>query len=489
MPGMAPTREPRLVLRFALASLLAFVLVAVGALYLLVRNARDRAELVGARHATFVGESVLGPLFAGVNLNRPVVGAEYRRATAAVRSRVLSDGLAVRVKVWRPDGTIVFSDEPRLVGERFPDEASELAEVAEGHLELGVSDLEDEENEFERRLADTLFYTYLPLRTRPKGPVVAVAEIYQDYSFIQDDIDAVVRRVAVIVVGGLAVLYALLLPIALRASRELRRRNDQLAELLQREQRTVAELRDLARKKDDFVSAASHELRSPLTSILGSLATLTQPDVDGDAAARGEFVEAAQRQAKRLERLVENLLTEAQLEEGRPVELDDVDLAEAAEAVVEELGATDRVSFDLPAGTVRTDRARIVEVLRYLLDNALKYSPAGSAITVDGTVEDGELRLRVTDHGPGIDPADQAEIFERFHQVDQSSTRSHDGLGLGLHLARELVEELRGRVEVDSGPERGSTFTVTVPTEAPDVQGESVRAGDEAASSVSPSRR
>lgn len=467
MLGMAPTREPRLVLRFALASLLAFVLVAVGALYLLVRNARDRAELVGARHATFVGQAVLGPMFAGIDLDRPVTGDQYRRAAEAVRSRVLSDGLAVRVKIWRPDGTIVFSDEPALVGMRFADEASELAEVAEGHLEMGVSDLEDEENEFERSLADTLFYTYAPLRTRPDGPIVAVAEIYQDYSFIQDDIDAVVRRVAVIVVGGLAVLYALLLPIALRASRELRRRNEQLAELLQREQATVAELRDLARKKDDFVSAASHELRSPLTSILGSLSTLRQTDVADDPAARTDFLDAAERQAKRLERLVENLLTEAHLEEARPVELADVDLAEAAAALVDELGAADRVALDLPAGTVRTDRARIAEVLRYLLDNALKYSPERTVVTVGGSVEDGELRLRVTDLGPGIDPGDQAEIFERFHQVDQSSTRSHDGLGLGLHLARELVEELRGRVDVDSGPGRGSTFTVTVPAGDP----------------------
>jgi signal transduction histidine kinase len=72
----------------------------------------------------------------------------------------------------------------------------------------------------------------------------------------------------------------------------------------------------------------------------------------------------------------------------------------------------------------------------------------------------------VTDVGPGIDPAECDEIFERFHQVDQSSTRAHDGLGLGLHLAKELAEQLRGRVDVDSTPGHGSTFTVTVPTDA-----------------------
>ena len=462
---MASTRESRLVLRFAVASLLAFVLVAAGALYLLVRNARERAELMGARHATFVGRSVLGPVFDGVNLDRPVTGPEYRKALAVVRQRVLSDGLAVRVKIWRPDGTIVFSDEPKLVGKHFQEEASELKEVVEGGLEMGISDLDEAENAFERDLADTLFYTYAPLRTRPGGPVVAVAEIYQDYSFIRGDIDAVVRRIAVIVIGGLAVLYALLLPIALRASRELRRRNDQLAEHLQREQQTVAELRDLARKKDDFVSAASHELRSPLTSILGSLATLRQPDISADPSASAEFLSAAERQAKRLERMIANLLTEAHLEEPRPVEITDVDLTEAARAVAHELGATERVSFDLPERAVRTDRARISELMRYLLDNALKYSPEDSTVTVAGTVEDGDLRLRVTDEGLGIDPAERGEIFERFHQVDQSSTRAHGGLGLGLHLAKELAEQLRGRVDVQSMPGHGSTFTVTVPTE------------------------
>ena len=461
---MVRRNEPRLVLGFAVASLVAFVVVGTGAMALMVRNAKDRAEQVGARHAAFVIGSVLAPAFEDVDLTRPVTGDTYGRTRELVRDRVLSDGLAVRVKIWRMDGTIVFSDEPTVVGLRYPQEVPELAGVARGGLEKGVSDLDEKENEFDRNLADKLFFTYAPLRTEPGGPVVAIAEIYQDYAFIQSDIDAVVGRVAIIMTVGLAVLYGLLLPLARRASNELRRRNERLQELLQREQATVAELRDLAERKDDFVSAASHELRTPLTSILGALGTLRRTELGEDPAVRTELLEAAERQAKRLERLIGNVLSAARLDGDRPIEIDEVDLAETARVVAEDLDACERVVVRIPQGTVATDRTRMIAVMTYLLENALKYSPDGSVVTIGADCEKSGFRMWVTDRGVGIDPADQAAIFERFHQIDQSATRPQGGLGLGLHLAKDLVEELDGRVEVASTPGRGSTFTVTVPT-------------------------
>jgi signal transduction histidine kinase len=313
-------------------------------------------------------------------------------------------------------------------------------------------------------LADKLLFAYVPLRIEPGGRVVAVAELYQDYAVIQEDIDAFVARMLPLLVVGLLVLYAAILPIAMRISAELRRRNERLAELLEREQQTVAELRDLAKKKDDFVSAASHELRTPLTSIRGSLATLKWEGVGADEAMRTELLEAAERQTKRLERLVVNILAAAGLDGDRPIEIEPVDLAETARAVAAELDASDRVVVAVPEGNVETDRARMVDVMTYLLDNALKYSPDGSSVTIGADSERSGFRLWVTDHGVGIDPADQAAIFERFHQIDQSATRSQGGLGLGLHLAKELVEDLRGRVDVASTPGRGSTFTVSVPS-------------------------
>lgn len=465
-PEPAPTRQPHIVVRFAVASLAAFVLVGAVGMVLMIRYARERAERAGAFHAAFVATSVLAPALSRLDLSRPITGDDAARVRELVAERILANGRDVRVKVWRLDGTIVFSDAPNLVGKRFPDEAAELAEVVAGHPEIGISDLDDPENIAERGLADKLLFAYVPLRIEPGGPVVAVAELYQDYAVIQEDIDAFVARMLPLLGVGLLVLYAAILPIAMRVSTELRGRNERLAELLEREQQTVAELRDLAKKKDDFVGAASHELRTPLTSIRGSLATLKGAGLGADEATRIELLDAAERQTKRLERLVVNILATARLDGDRPIEIEPVDLAETARAVAEELGASDRVVVVVPEGNVETDRARIVDVMTYLLENALKYSPDGSTVTIGADSERSGFRLWVTDRGVGIDPADQAAIFERFHQIDQSSTRSHGGLGLGLHLAKELVEELRGRVDVASTPGRGSTFTVSVPSHA-----------------------
>jgi len=273
-PSPGPTRQPHIVVRFAVATLAAFVLVGAVGMVLMVRYARERAERAGAFHAAFVASSILAPALSGLDLSRPITGDDAARVRELVNERILANGRDVRIKVWRFDGTIVFSDAPSLVGKRFPEEAAELAEVVAGHPEMGISDLDDAENVAERGLADKLLFAYVPLRIEPGGRVVAVAELYQDYAVIQEDIDAFVARMLPLLVVGLLVLYAAILPIAMRISAELRRRNERLAELLEREQQTVAELRDLAKKKDDFVSAASHELRTPLTSIRGSLATL-----------------------------------------------------------------------------------------------------------------------------------------------------------------------------------------------------------------------
>ena len=464
MLEMAGTPEPRLVLRFAVASLLVFVVVGVAAMVLMIRYARDRAELTGAEHATFVSDAVLAPALAGLDLSEPLTGADYAAVLEVVRERVLSNGRDVRVKIWSPDGTIVFADEPNLVGMRFPEEVTELAEVLEGHVESGISELAAAENVEERTIADKLLEVYTPLRTEPGGPVVAVAELYQSYSFIQADIDAFVARLAPVLAIGLLLLYAVVLPIAVRASRELRRRNEQLNRHLVRERQTVTELRDLHQKKDDFVSAVSHELRSPLTSIAGSLATLRRLDQAGDPAVRDELLGAAERQTRRLGRVIANLLSAAHLDGSGPLTSEPVDLAATARIVAADLDATERVRIDMPRATVPTDPDRIAQVLTYLLDNAIKFSPEDSPIEIGAKVEEDGFRVWVADDGVGIDPAHRNAIFERFHQIDQSATRSQGGLGLGLHLARDLVLELGGRIEVTSTPGRGSTFTVSLPT-------------------------
>ena len=465
--------QPRLVRRFALASLAAFVLIGASVTVAMVRVVRERAEANAGFHAAYVVNAVLGPTLQGVPLEKPLMGAELERVDEVVRDRILSDGQTVRVKVWSPKGTILYSDDRSLIGRTFPEERGELQEVLGGHVENGVSDLNEAENVGERGIASKLFQTYLPLRDGAGGKPVAVAELYQDYSAIQAEIDNLVRVLLSVFAVGLAVLYALLLPIASGASRALRRKNDQLQEqaerlevLLSREQESVAELRNLNQMQNDFVAAASHELRTPLTSIIGYLRTLRQ-SASNDPASAEEFLAAAEHQARRLSLLVRRLLSAAALEEGTtPIETTAVPIEELVESVLRDLPAgADRVQRHIEDGSViRTDPDRLHEIILNLVENALKYSVDETPVEVSARPDGDGFLIAVRDEGIGIDPGDQRAIFERFHQVDQSATRRFGGLGLGLYLADQLCRDLGGSLEVRSAPGQGSTFTVRIPS-------------------------
>ncbi|MDP9295359.1 MAG: HAMP domain-containing histidine kinase [Actinomycetota bacterium] len=475
MPTPAPSRSSRpwLVWRFAAASLVAFMLIGGVVTVVMVRVVRQRAEEHAKFHATYVVDAVLAPGLRNVPLDAPLTGQNLERIDRLVHDRILSDGRSVRVKIWAPDGTVLYSDNRSLIGQSFPEEHGELQAVLDGEIENGISDLQARENVGERQIADKLFQTYAPLRRSPQQAPVAVAEIYQDYSAIQGEIDALGRVLVATFAVGLVVLYALLLPIAFRAARSLRRKNEQLKDqaqrletLLSREQETVAELRNLNRMQTDFVAASSHELRTPLTSVIGYLRTLRQPNMLDDPALAKEFLATAEHQATRLSLLVQKLLSTAALEDGaRPVETSAFQLADLVAVVLNDVPTgADRVHLHIEGSpTVRTDRDRLHEILLNVVENALKYSPGDSAVHVEAECSEDELVVHVRDRGIGIDPADQETIFERFRQVDQSATRRFDGLGLGLHLSKGLCSDLGGTIDVRSAAGEGSTFTVRIP--------------------------
>jgi signal transduction histidine kinase len=466
------------------ASLLAFVVVGTAVAFAFEGIVRARAERAATFHAVFTAGAVLEPLLEGVDLSRPLSGEDLRRVDDAVRTRILTDGRDVRVKLWDSNGTVLYADAPELIGRRFPEEAGELREVFEGETPSGISDLDDDENVAERTIADKLFFTYVPVEV--DGSTVAVFEMYQRYAVIQGDVSALLRTIAIAFGIGLVVLYVLLLPIASRASSALRRQNARLNELLAREQETVAELRDFDQKKSDFVAAASHELRTPLTAVLGYLQTMRLPEVSNDTRARDEFIRASEEQTRRLFRLITNLLSASHLEAGsRPTVLERIDLVQLVESITPALpNGRERVRVDVPGGTaVVADRWRLEQVLTNVLDNALKYSPSGSPVEVEARVDADAVSIHVRDLGIGVHPDHHDAIFQRFHQVDQSSTRRHGGLGLGLHLARELSREAGGDISIESTPGTGSVFTITFPISAPTLDPAGVGPSNAAATS------
>lgn len=240
-----------------------------------------------------------------------------------------------------------------------------------------------------------------------------------------------------------------------------------LEQLLEKEHQNVAELRELNRMKGEFVAVVSHELRTPVTALIGYAKTLRQPEFSDDPTLRDEFLERMERQGDRLLRLVENLLTASNLESDRlPVSIGRVLFEDLCREVVEGLSSeTHRVQVEVPNDlpVLFTDRQLLSRVVSNLIDNALKYSPDGSPCELGAERADEGIRFWVRDHGIGI-PEDQvARIFDRFYQVDSSTTRTFRGAGLGLSLVHDLLEHLGGRIEVKSVPGEGSTFRVWLP--------------------------
>lgn len=468
--------------RFAVSSLIAFAAIGLVLSVVVSRQLRHRQEAAATYHAVFVTDTILRYIVEPSDLTAPLdpKGDRYRELLELVQERVLLPPV-VRLKIWSPDGTVLFSDEPRLVGRAFRDEVGELSDVLHGEIEAGVSDLADEENEFERTKFSKLYSTYVPLSLGQRSAAahpVAVAELYTDYAGIASEVDRLFRTLLLTLLAGLSALYALMLPISRRVARTLSTQNAQLeaqAEQLKghlaKEQLTVAELRELNRLKDEFVAVASHEVRTPLTSIVGYAKTLRRSEVVVDESTRDEFLEGIERQADRLSRLVENLLASSSIEDERPrLSLGPVSFWEVCTEVLAGLGQRGvRIRVEIPPDLplVITDQQRVELILSNLLDNALKFSPDDSPCELVAGQEGDSLVFWVTDRGMGI-PAGQLDaIFERFHQVDSSSTRQFGGVGLGLSLVREQLTSLGGSIRVTSQLGQGSRFTVTLPLRHP----------------------
>ena len=263
-----------------------------------------------------------------------------------------------------------------------------------------------------------------------------------------------------------------------------------LEELLHKEHETVDELRELNRMKGEFVAVVSHELRTPVTALIGYAKTLQQSEFADDVVLRAEFLDRMERQGDRLLRLVENLLTASRLESRQlPVTTGRLLFEDVCREVIESLaGEADRIALRLPPDlpVMHSDRQLLGRVIQNLIDNALKYSPEGAACELGARVEGDNLVFWVTDQGIGIPTEKLDRIFDRFYQVDSSSTRSYRGAGLGLSLVADLMDHLGGTIAVDSMEGIGSTFTVTLPVNLEVAEEEDRPAHEEADPRVGP---
>jgi two-component system OmpR family sensor kinase len=285
--------------------------------------------------------------------------------------------------------------------------------------------------------------------------------------------------VVVMLAAGTAIASSALDPVArmtaaadsIAHSRDLSRRvragryRDELSQLADTLNRMLGSLDEAAQAQQRFVADASHELRAPLTAIQGNLELLRRrPDMP--AETRTEALTEAEREASRLARLVADLLILARADAGQGVRHEVVDLdsivLDAARSVRPLLKGLDLVAEGLEPTQVMGDADKLKQLLVILLDNAIKYTPAGR-VSFQLTRDADKATITVTDTGIGIPREDLPHVFERFYRADRGRGRDPGGTGLGLPIARWISEQHGGSISVESEPGQGTNVRVKLP--------------------------
>lgn len=239
----------------------------------------------------------------------------------------------------------------------------------------------------------------------------------------------------------------------------------------------VTEREEAGQIRRDFVANVSHELKTPLTALLGFIETLKGSARD-DSAARDRFLDIMEREAERMNRLVRDLLSLSRVEsEERMRPSGQVDVVALVKSSVltlrpmaEEAGvALEVTGHDAPV-FLPGDSDQLVQVFTNLIENGIKYGASGRKVTVEITYSERELAFRgpalrvdVIDHGEGFDPVHIPRLTERFYRVDSHRSREMGGTGLGLAIVKHIVNRHRGRFRIESAPGQGSRFSVMLP--------------------------
>jgi two-component system, OmpR family, sensor kinase len=322
-----------------------------------------------------------------------------------------------------------------------------------------------------------------PLETTGKLPRVAVysrdfADVRETVAFVRDRVLLAASAALLIALfGGYLVAARLAQRVGRleRAARHVARgrfmeplpvtAQDELGQLTETFNEMQQQLRrvDVARK--EFIATASHELRTPIFSLGGFVELLQDEDLDEET--RREFLDTMSEQVERLQKLSVNLLDLSRLDSGL-VELhtEPVDLAELTRSIAGEFhprladhGTALRLEVPEEGPSACCDRERVAQIVRILLDNALRHTPEGTDVTVRAHRENGAAELTVADTGPGLPAGARSKVFERFYTGDAAR-----GAGLGLAIARELAERMDGRLLLDTEP--GNTvFTLELPSD------------------------
>ena len=219
------------------------------------------------------------------------------------------------------------------------------------------------------------------------------------------------------------------------------------------------------RMRVDFVANASHELRTPLATIIGFVETLQDPQAGADAATRDRFLGIIADESRRMARLVDDLISLSRIEGEKFAPLAKTVPLGALLAEVSDAIRDPRIAIEAePELLLRGDHAQLSQLLHNLIGNAIKYGRPGTPVRVTAARADSDrIRITIADQGEGIAPEHLPRLTERFYRVDAGRSRALGGTGLGLAIVKHIVERHRGKLEITSVPDVGTTVTVLLP--------------------------
>ena len=469
-------QSPSLTRQFALFA--GFVVVAAGVLLMALYkeiaadDLNDMAERSNSAVAR-VFSNVVWDSHAGFLTTAHFLTADAIRAhpeTLAIRESVLTKmrNLSIlKIKIYDLNGLTVFSTDPQQIGEDKSGYEGFLA----ARIGSAASELTYRErfNAFEQMVENRdVLSSYVPI-TSASGAIEGVLEVYYDVTGL---LTAVRQRQYILeaVVGGtFLLLYLLLILTVWRSEKRSHRHHRQSLELA----RAAARAEEANRMKSEFLATMSHELRTPLNAILGFSEILKAqlPSVKGEATTR-EYADSIWSSGRLLLNIVDDVLDMSKVESGalelKTAVFNPQELVRACIKQVEHQALAEGVSLDTEVAdglpVAFGDERRIKQVLLNLLSNGIKFTPAGGRVCLSVTGNDGgELVFTTSDTGIGIEAADIEKVLSPFGQVESSYARRFGGTGLGLTIAKSLVEMHGGCLSLESQPGKGTTVSFNLP--------------------------
>jgi signal transduction histidine kinase len=477
--------QPRLRLRFALYTGIVLLGAGLAISWLVNREVENRAARTVENQARAVAVTNLRSHLREADFAGPVSAARRRALDGLFRRSIVVPGV-VGGGLVSPDGRVTYSARHERIG-RPVKHPTILAAVLRGDVTRRVTYADTWRGQKHVKVLQIL----VPVRATFTGKPIGVIALDQDYRAVAVSTGDAHLRLAIILAITLLALFATLLPIMNRLTRQLETRNRRLRELAEergkvleaeRAARNEAEavqqllsaqndrLRELDKLKDEFVSLVSHELRTPLTSIRGYIELLLDDAETQDDEQRRRYMEIVDRNSERLLELVSDLLFLAQIEAGKlGIERGQVDLSKIVDECIETSSpVADARGIELVANVDRVarlqgDRARLAQVLDNLVSNGLKFTESGGRVEVRLSAENGTAVLEVEDTGFGIPADEQERLFERFFRSSTATENAIPGTGLGLTITKAIVERHGGWIEIESAEDAGTTVRVHLP--------------------------